>query len=175
MSQDALGLVLRTIQPSHGQAWHGGPTPVGALRGVTAAQARWAPSPGKRSIWSLTLHIAYWKYAVRRHLEDGVTPRFARSPANFPSLPPRQDERAWQADRTLLAEEHRLLVHAMGRLDPARLSQRPTAGKRWTYGETVIGVLVHDAYHTGQIQLLKRLWSERPVGRKRGREVKGEK
>jgi hypothetical protein len=29
--------------------------------------------------------------------------------------------------------------------------------KRWTYGDLILGITVHDAYHAGQIQLLKRL------------------
>jgi len=29
--------------------------------------------------------------------------------------------------------------------------------KRWTYGDTILGITVHDAYHAGQIQLLKRM------------------
>ena len=157
----AIDLVRRTIQPLKGQAWHGGPTPVGALRGVDAAQAGWNPPGSKQSIWRLALHIAYWKYTVRRHLEGGELPRFPRSPANFPAIPARPDEAAWKADRELLAEEHHRLLTAMARLDPKLLDRRPPTGKRWTWGEMVIGVLAHDAYHTGQIQLLKRLWSGR--------------
>jgi hypothetical protein len=158
MSRETLTLIRRTIQPRRGQAWHGGPTPVGALRGVTAAQARWTPPGGRQSIWRLTLHIAYWKYTVRRHLVGGSIPRFPRSPANFPALPARPDERAWKADRDLLAEEHRLLLRGLERLDPRVLRRRPPGAKRWTWEEMVIGVLLHDVYHTGQIQLLKRLW-----------------
>ena len=158
MSRAALELVRRTIQPLRGPAWHGGPTPVGALRGVTAAEARWSPPGGRQSIWRLALHIAYWKYTVRRHLEGGDVPRFPRSPANFPALPASPDERAWKADRDLLADEHGRLLAALARLDPARLGRRPPGGKKWTWGEMVIGVLVHDAYHTGQIQMLKRMW-----------------
>ena len=154
----AVELVRRTIQPLRGQAWHGGPTPVGALRGVNAEQAGWQPPGGRQSIWRLALHIAYWKYTVRRHLEGGSVPRFPRSPANFPSIPSPASEAAWKADRDLLADEHRKLVAAMQRLDPRLLDRRPPGAKRWTWGEMVIGVLVHDAYHTGQIQLLKRLY-----------------
>ena len=161
MSREAVELIRRTIQPLGGQAWHGGPTPVGALRGVTAREARWSPPGGRQSIWRLTLHIAYWKYTVRRHLEGGDIPRFPRSPANFPALPARADERAWNADRYLLADEHRRLVAALGRLNPTLLRKRPPSGKKWTWGEMVIGVLVHDAYHTGQIQMLKRLYRGR--------------
>ncbi len=29
--------------------------------------------------------------------------------------------------------------------------------RRWTYAETIHGVAMHDLYHAGQIQLLKRL------------------
>jgi uncharacterized damage-inducible protein DinB len=46
-------------------------------------------------------------------------------------------------------------------VDPTRLGRRPRGSKRWTYGELLVGIAMHDAYHTGQIQLLKRLWMER--------------
>ena len=31
----------------------------------------------------------------------------------------------------------------------------------------VLGIAAHDAYHTGQIQLLKRLWEERTMPARR--------
>jgi hypothetical protein len=119
--------------------------------------ARWTPRGGQQSIWRLTLHVTYWKYTIRRHLERGELPRFSRSPANFPSLPLVPDAAAWKADRALLAEEHRGLLAAIARLDPAHLKRRPPTARRWTWGEMIIGIAMHDAYHTGQIQLLKRI------------------
>jgi uncharacterized damage-inducible protein DinB len=156
-----LELLLEAIGPRRGRAWHGGPTPQGAVRGVSAAEARWRPAPRRHSIWSLTLHLAYWKYAVRRHFEAQPIPRFPRSPANWPAVPDPADEAAWRRDRRLLAEEHERLLAAAARFDPARLGRRPPGGKKWTYGELLTGVLAHDAYHTGQIQMLKRLWGVR--------------
>jgi uncharacterized damage-inducible protein DinB len=131
---------------------------------VDAKLAHWIPAPGRASIWRLTLHIAYWKYAVRRRLVDGPLPRFPRTPANFPAVPTRADEALWQADRALLAEEHRLLNAVIADFDHRHLDRIPGGGKRWTYGETLIGIAMHDAYHTGQIQLLKRLGKSRRVG-----------
>lgn len=160
MSRQTIDLIARTIGPPSGRAWHGGVTPVGALRGVDAVQARWVPGPRRHGIWALTLHIAYWKYAVRRHLEGRAIPRFPRNPANWPAVPARADEPAWRADRALLAEEHRRFIAAVARFDGAKLHRRPPGGKRWTYGDLILGVLAHDAYHTGQIQLLKRLWAD---------------
>ena len=161
MTRAAVTLIEGAIAPIGRQAWHGGPTPVGAVRGVSAAAAHWIPAPGRASIWQLTLHIAYWKYTVRRHLVREPIPRFPRHPANFPAVPQPADEAAWKADRVLLAEEHRLLAEAILAFSPGRLDEIPNAGKKWTFGQILIGVAMHDAYHTGQIQLLKRLWDRR--------------
>jgi DinB superfamily len=161
MASGSVVLLAETIQPRSGQAWHGGPTPVGAVRGVTAEQARWTPAPGRKSIWTLTLHIAYWKYAVRRLLDGSKRGGFPRRPSNWPALPDPPDERNWAEDVALLRVEHERLVEAVSSVDPARLFQRLPTSRRWTYGELMVGVAMHDAYHTGQIQLLKRLWQDR--------------
>ena len=160
-SNAAVALLVSAIQPRSGQGWHGGPTPLGALRGVTAAQAAWRPGPRRKSIWTLTLHIAYWKYAVRRLLDGGDRGAFPRSPSNWPEAPERGDQRSWTADIALLREEHGRLVKAASAVDPTVLGRRPPTSKRWTYGELLVGIAMHDAYHTGQIQLVKRLWLER--------------
>jgi hypothetical protein len=157
-------LLLWNLQPPAGQRnWHGGPSPLGALRGVGAAEAAWRPTRRRKSIWELALHIAYWKYTVRRHLTGGKQPRFPRSPANFPVLPDPAGESAWRADVALLRAEHERLVEVVRALPERRLRERPAGRRRWTFGELVLGIAAHDAYHTGQIQLLKRLWQEREL------------
>lgn len=153
----AYDLILDTLTPAKGRAWHGGTTAMGAVSNVTAEEAHRRVAPGRKTIWELTLHIAYWKYAVRRHLEAEAIPRFPRSPSNWPAQPATADEAQWRADRALLAEEDRLFQRAARRFDPARLTRRPASKRKYTYGEMIAGVLAHDAYHTGQIQLLKRL------------------
>ena len=163
MSADVtMDLMRWNLQPAAGRRnWHGGPSPLGALRGVGAAEAAWRPTPRRKSIWELALHIAYWKYTVRRHLAGEALPRFPRSPSNFPAMPDPADERAWVRDVALLRDEHQRLVETVQALPARRLAERPAARRRWTYGELVLGIAAHDAYHTGQIQLLKRLWQER--------------
>lgn len=156
-----ITLLATTIQPRRGQAWHGGPTPVGALRGVTEVAARWRPAPGRHTIWELALHAAYWKYAIRRRLLDADIPHFPRSPANWPAMPEPASARAWAADKGLLADEHQLLLETIEDF-PARLLSRHAGGrKRWSFGDLIIGIAMHDAYHAGQIQLMKRLWATR--------------
>jgi hypothetical protein len=157
-----MALLSSGVQPlARQRSWHGGPTPIGAVRGVEAEQARWVPAPRRKSIWALTLHIAYWKYAVCRQLEGGGRGGFPRAPSNWPALPDQPDDRAWAADVAVLREQHERLVHAIRTFQPERLNRRPPEGRRWTYGDLIVGIAAHDAYHTGQIQLLKRLWQER--------------
>ena len=152
-----MELLAENVQPRPRRlAWHGGPTPPGAVRDVSANDAAWRPARGRHSIWEITLHIAYWNYAVRRRI-TGDSDRFPRSPANWPRQPARPTEAAWDADRALLRDVHSRLAEAIRGIPAAQLGERPAGAKKWTFGEMVTGIALHDAYHTGQIQLLKRL------------------
>ena len=154
--------LLRYLDPPPGrQGWHGGPTPLGSLRGVDPEQAAWKPGPRRHSIWELALHIAYWKYAVRRRLTGGKAHTFERAPANWPAVADPADGRAWAADRALLRQEHERLLDTVATIPLTHLGRHPPGSKKWTYGELILGIAQHDAYHAGQIQLMKRLWSER--------------
>ena len=155
-----LRLVARTLHPPRGTAWHGGPTPAGTLRGVSARDAARRPLRGRHTIWELALHLAYWNYAVHRRLLLAMgherIARFPRSPANWPAMPKWATETAWAADRALLAEVHRRLREVINRFPAALLDRKAAGRRRWTCGDLILGITVHDAYHAGQIQLLKR-------------------
>src|SRR5262245_53431516 len=136
-------------------AWHG-PTLRGSIRGVDAARASWKPSPNRHSIWELTVHAAYWKYAVRQRISGGKRGSFAYPGSNWFPRPASLDEQAWRADVKLLVDEHRRLREVVARLQARDLSRR-VAGRRQTFAYTIRGIAAHDLYHAGQIQLLKRL------------------
>jgi hypothetical protein len=130
------------------QAWHG-PNLRGSLRGVTAGQALWRPSPERHSIWELTLHTAYWKYAVRRRLTNQKRGSFPREGSNWFRPPEEASQKSWANDVQLLVNEHKLLISAVQSLQPADLN-----GDNLRY---IHGAAMHDVYHAGQITLLKRL------------------
>lgn len=168
MTDARIGDVLRVLDPDPGfRPWHGGASPTGSLRGVSEEEAAWRPAPGRHSIWELALHIAYWKYAVRRRLVGGPSGAFPRKPSNWPAVPDPADAKAWKTDRALLRDEHALVVEAIRGFDPKLLDQPAPkatgsssgsgAESSTTYGDLITGVMMHDTYHTGQIQLLKRL------------------
>ncbi len=161
MPDPRLELIVHHFHPPSGaKLWHGGPTVRGALRGVSAEVAAWKPAPERHSIWDLTLHVAYWNYAVNQRITGGAKGRFPRSPSNFPSPPEEGSEAAWRRDRALLDEWHRRLLATLRGLDPGRLDD-PVGKGTYTVAELGTGIVLHDVYHTGQIQMLKRLWAER--------------
>jgi uncharacterized damage-inducible protein DinB len=149
-------LLLRILdQAFDAKAWHG-TTLYGSLRGLSAAAARWRPTPRRHSIWELAIHTAYWKYVTRRRLTGERRGAFPRKGSNWFPVPRTAGEAAWRADMALLVQEHGLLRKAVAAFPAARLERRPPGG-RWTFAEQIHGVAAHDLYHAGQIQLLKRL------------------
>ena len=151
-----ISLLLRIVdQAFDTKAWHG-TTLRGALRGLTPDVALWRPAPERHNIWEYLLHAAYWKYIVRRRLTQDKSIRFGRAPSNWPSPPDPATVKSLKADIRLLVEEHRLLREAIADFPANRLNGKAPESQ-WTYGDHIHGIAAHDLYHTGQVQLLKRL------------------
>jgi hypothetical protein len=148
---DSAKLVLALLDEAYERkTWHG-PNLKQSIKGVTAKQAAWRPGAGRHNIWEVTLHAAYWKYAVRRRIEGGKRGSFALKGSNFFTRPEagKLNEAAWSADRKLLEQEHRALREAV-----FKVLRTPRGAK---VVRQIYGVSFHDIYHGGQIRLLRRL------------------
>jgi DinB superfamily len=144
-------LILALLDEGYSKkTWHG-PNLRQSLKGVTAREAAWRPGSGRHNIWELTLHAAYWKYAVRRRLEGGKRGSFVLKGSNFFPRPEdgKATEAAWRTDKELLEKEHRAMVETIG-----KALRLPQAKKKLGM---LYGVALHDVYHAGQIRLLRRL------------------
>ncbi|HET9994545.1 MAG TPA: DinB family protein [Candidatus Acidoferrum sp.] len=144
-------LILALLDEAYEKkTWHG-PNLKQSIKGITARQAAWRPGPGRHNIWEVTLHAAYWKYAVRRRIEGGKRGSFALKGSNFFERPEKGklSESAWSADQKLLEREHRAM-----RATVAQLGRKPQGTKML---RQLYGVAFHDIYHAGQIRLLRRL------------------
>jgi len=149
----AIQMLLALVDEAFDRkAWHG-PTLLGALRGVTPAEAARRPARGRHNIRELTIHAAYWKYAVRRRLTGEKRGSFALEGSNWFSA---TASRGWKDEVRLLVDEHRKLRAAIAAF-PARSLDRPVDAKQQTAAYTIRGIAAHDLYHAGQIQLLKKL------------------
>lgn len=151
-----IGLLLRIIDQAYEKrAWHG-PNLRGSLRGVTAATAAFRPAPGRKNIWEHVLHAAYWKYVAWRRLTGEKRGSFPLAGSNWFERPEELNERAWRRDLRVLGVQHRALRQAIAGIDPRALPRKPR-GSKVDNATLIYGIAAHDLYHTGQIQLLKRL------------------
>jgi uncharacterized damage-inducible protein DinB len=141
-------------------AWHG-PSAREGLEGITAPAAASHPIPGAHSIWELVLHLTAWRGEVMRRLQG-----------TEPGLPPEGDwppvgdtsEAGWAEARRRLEDSHRQLAAAVARFADDQLDQpvgrkppEPALGNVGTYNVMLHGVAQHDAYHMGQVAILKKV------------------
>jgi uncharacterized damage-inducible protein DinB len=151
-----IAILLQAIDEAHERkAWHG-PNLKGSIRGISAESASWRPRPDRHSIADNVVHAAYWKYAVRRRLAGDRRGSFPIKGSNWFALPSPLSETTWKQCVALLDAEHRALRDAVATFPPERLRLFVPSGKT-RYTHLIMGIAMHDVYHTGQIQLLKRM------------------
>ncbi len=139
-----------------GRGWHG-PTLLGSVADVTEAEAAWRPAPGAHNAWEYLVHAGYWTRRALRLVAAEPPAQFDEPGTNFFERP--AQGRTLTDDLDRLRDWHRRLVEAVRSLDPARLDEVVTDG--FTVSDLLAGVAAHDAYHAGQIGLLRRLHEAR--------------
>ena len=135
-----------------GPTWHG-PALADLLEHVTAEQAAERPIADAHSIWELVLHATAWTEIARERLEGSAkgepTPE-----EDWPKVKDRSAE-AWRASKERLKEAHRELAALAAKMDDSMLIGR-VPGKDHSILTMMHGIVEHDAYHGGQVAILKR-------------------
>jgi uncharacterized damage-inducible protein DinB len=135
----------------HGKAWHGPPVQ-NVLSSISAAQAFERPLPAAHSIWELVLHMTTWRNCVRRSLE-GEHVR-VRAEVDWPPVL-HNSESAWRAVLEASDREHESLMRCVRHLREDELDRPPRRRGQSAY-RLLHGIMLHDTYHTGQMQILKK-------------------
>jgi len=132
--------------------WHG-PALADLVGDVTAEQAAARPVAGAHSIWELVLHMTSWTEVVRERLVGSAK----SEPTPEEDWPPVRDQsaEAWRGAVERLKDAHRELAADVSQLDDSMLIGR-VPGKEHSVLAMIHGVVEHDAYHGGQIAILKR-------------------
>lgn len=146
-----------------GDAWYGAST-AELLEGISQEEASSRPIPGAHSIAEIVHHMASWAAEVERRLAGGepIPPREGDWPAGTEG-----HAVCWSEllDGWLRANE--ALAARIAEFEAARWSDHiggerdAPLGTGVTYGEMILGVVQHNAYHSGQIALLRRAIRER--------------
>ena len=159
MTGEASRLVDQFKRAHDGDPWHGSPVK-DILAGVTAAQAAARPAGGAHSIWELVLHMTGWRNEVAARATGA--PSGNPAGGDWPEVGDPTAER-WTAALAALDASHENLATVVRGLSDARLLE-PTndprnraAGTGVSYYELLHGIVQHDAYHAGQIAILKRV------------------
>jgi hypothetical protein len=156
MPASSIEILLRLLdQAFNRKAWHGSNLR-GAIRGVEPPVAAWRPAEGRRCIWEIVVHAAYWKYAVRRRITGAKRGSFPLKGSNWFVRPVTISESEWRDDVSLLELTHQALRAVVAVLSPNDLQVIPR-GSKVSNLDIITGIAAHDVYHAGQIQVLKRL------------------
>jgi hypothetical protein len=138
-------------------AWHG-PALLENLEGVTAAEAVRHPIPGAHSIWEIVLHVAATYGVVLRRLTGDA--RQMTPAEDWPAVPAHRDapalDDAWRTAVDDLRRANAELRRAVRGYAEQKLDQPIVDGVAYSAYVQFIGLTQHDAYHGGQVALLKR-------------------
>jgi uncharacterized damage-inducible protein DinB len=136
-----------------GQPWYGTPF-CKLLADVKPEQAAARPFPTAHTIWQEVLHAIAWrKFGLR--LLKGEAVSGLSDEENWPE-PRGSDAAAWKQTLDDFAQTQTDLQAALAELTDERLQEKP-ADKPFSIYVLLHGIIHHDAYHAGQIALLRKL------------------
>jgi hypothetical protein len=150
-----IDILLKMIDEGYSKsAWHGANLR-GSLRGVDAKKALWRPGKGRPRIWDIVVHLAHSKYLTWRRTVGDKAEKFPRESTGrqyWYEIPSIANEANWRKDLKLLNNYHKRVREAI-----AALKKQPIEQPFDTVLHRINGCAMHDVYHAGQIQLIKKL------------------
>jgi uncharacterized damage-inducible protein DinB len=147
--QRVAELIERSVS---GPMWHG-PALSDLIGDVNSEQAAAHPVDGAHSIWELVLHMTAWTEIVRERLVGSA--KSEPTPEEDWPLVSDQSPESWRTAVERMKDAHRELAVDVSKLGDSDLIGR-VPGKDHSVLTMVHGVVEHDAYHGGQIAILKR-------------------
>jgi uncharacterized damage-inducible protein DinB len=135
------------------KAWHG-TNFLGSIRNVSAAEALKRPGKDRHNIWELTVHSAYWKYRIAQRIKRDKQLSFPFRGTDWFRSPVQLSNAEWSDIRKLAKNMHDKLKVTIQNIKESRLKVKNGKHNVW---ELIVAIALHDVYHTGQIQLVKKL------------------
>jgi uncharacterized damage-inducible protein DinB len=141
-------MVLQLQLNFDGKAWHG--TPLRRMvDGIGEGMANLRRIPNARTIAELLAHVTAWIEIVQRRLAGE---RFEVTPEiDFPSV----EGVKWSDAVSRLELAHDKLLETVGAMSDSDF-EATVPDKNYTAGSMLHGLINHNAYHAGQIALLKK-------------------
>ncbi|MGK2960849.1 MAG: DinB family protein [Gemmatimonadaceae bacterium] len=135
-----------------GDPWHG-PSLVSLVDDLSVEEAVQRPIPAAHNIWELVLHITSWSNIALRRINGGQQEPFDGE--DWPEPGAISPER-WSQIVAEMSESHERLCEVVAGLSDDRLSELAPGSSR-SIAFMLHGIAQHDAYHGGQIALLRKV------------------
>jgi hypothetical protein len=110
------------------------------------------PIEGRHTIWELTEHISFWMEEVYKSVRDhtGLKPDMDN---NWPEMGATEEE--WQLSVKRLEAAVNMVLDSLATWRDEEL-YKVVPGEKYTYKQMLHGVVHHNLYHAGQINVLKK-------------------
>lgn len=156
--------LLHQLRATHaGDPWYGSAR-TRFLNDLSAEAAASHPIEHGHSIWELVLHMTSWTREVIRRL-DGHAPGEPQD-GDWPAVG-RVTAARWQAALAALGEAHGELIRRLEHLPedawntPVGDQRDPALGTGVTIAGMIVGLAQHDAYHIGQLAVIRQALEKR--------------
>lgn len=152
-------LLLRMLDTTFDQeSWYAPLKP--AIEGLTAEQACWRPD-GKatKTIWEHVNHLTYYKERLTAQLEGREWTQTLDGSDTFYLTEQINDDKEWGAVVERVELAHGRLREALSKTTGEMLDENSSLE------EKLLDIMLHDAYHTGQIMQLRKMQGSWPSHR----------
>ncbi len=123
------------------------------LKHITADMAYKKPAAGINSIWEIVNHLISWRTTILKRLQGAIIPS---PPNNYFEPVKDKSQEAWEATLERLNKSQTEWEELLPKLSEEKYDEfYPNYG--YSVCEFVNGIIQHDAYHLGQIVLIKKL------------------
>ena len=153
MSNEINRILKLLTDLQHGDCWLG-TNYKEAMHGVDHVMATKHISGHTNNIWQLIAHVTYWRSRVVNRLTGSDNP----PPFQDFLLPVELNEVNWRQTLHDFESAYHLLRNAIHYFKEDHL-EKPSPKEGQTFYQLIMGSLLHDSYHLGQIVLLKRAFN----------------
>ncbi|TGB03599.1 DinB family protein [Halobacillus salinus] len=128
-----------------------------ATEGLTAEQATWTPSgESTKSIWENVNHLLYYKERLAVTMEGGEWKNDLDGDETFHLTDQPQSDEEWNQVVERAKEAHHRLRQVLSETSDSELE---------SLEQKLLDIMLHDAYHTGQIIQLRKMQGSWPSNR----------
>ncbi|HYF95014.1 MAG TPA: DinB family protein [Symbiobacteriaceae bacterium] len=161
MSRDRVELLKDEFEMANSrEGWY---APLAALlEGIGPVEAAWQPPGGGNTIWQTVNHLNYYNERILLRVRGAeVAPGLGTNEATFgPGNP--EDAAAWAATVQKAHEIAEGYARVLPELTDADLQQEVFGGPLLS---TLSALVLHLAYHTGQVALIRKMQHSWPATR----------